>query len=123
MAGDFSAIQGLHLPGGFFISRLEFVAEPLTDALGRPALARTRILGREFQITLLASQTDKEKSVSLYHEILEAMTGAAVEPPVGVIEFNEGDFERAAYEAHNRFGDASSETVNRMLQFHGFGEG
>jgi hypothetical protein len=48
---------------------------------------------------------------------------ASVEPPVGVIEFNEGDFERAAYEAHNRFGEASPESVNRMLQFHGFREG
>ncbi|HEX4139381.1 MAG TPA: hypothetical protein VHY09_03480 [Candidatus Methylacidiphilales bacterium] len=107
MAGDFSSIQGLHLCGDFLISGLEFTAESLTDALGRPALARTRILGREIQITLLASLTDKEKSVSLYHEILEAMPVAVTEPPAGVMELNERDFKRAAYEAHDRFGEAS----------------
>ncbi len=122
MAGDFSSIQGLRLDGGFVISRLEFVAEPFTDAVDRPALARTRILGREFQITLLATLSDKEKSVSLYHEILEAMTVAAVDPPASVVEFNEGDFERAAYEAHDRFGEASPEALAGMLQFYGFRE-
>ena len=58
--------------------------------------------------------------MTLYHEILEAMAVACAEPPDAVMEFNEGDFERAAYEAHERFGTASPGNVSRMLQFHQF---
>jgi hypothetical protein len=119
---EFSSIQGARLCGGFVISRLEFSAAPLVDAIGRPALARTRIVAREFQLTITAQLSKKEKSVSLYHEILEAMTVASTEPPARVWDFLEADFERAAYEAHDRFGPASPETLNRMLQFHGFRE-
>jgi len=38
------------------------------------------------------------------------------------MEFNEGDFDRAGYEAHERFGPASPENLNRMLQFYEFRE-
>jgi hypothetical protein len=58
----------------------------------------------------------------LYHEVLEAMTLACAHAPAGVWDFNEGDFERAGYEAHERFGLVSPENLNRMLQFHGFRE-
>jgi acyl-CoA reductase-like NAD-dependent aldehyde dehydrogenase len=33
-------------------------------------------------------------SISLYHEVLEAATLAAVNPPATVLDFNEGDSER-----------------------------
>jgi hypothetical protein len=64
--------------------------------------------------------SDREFSVTLYHEILEAVTLAAAEPPDSVMEFNEADFERSAYDAHDRFGAASPETLSRMLQLYGF---
>ncbi len=60
--------------------------------------------------------------MSIYHEILEAMTVAVSEAPLSVQEFNEGDFERAAYQAHAELGLASPETVNVMLQSFGFRE-
>jgi hypothetical protein len=41
-------------------------------------------------------------------------------PPPAVVEFNEGDFEQAARAMHARFGLASPENLNRMLQFYGF---
>jgi len=116
------SFQGLRLRGGFIIVGLEFVIEPLVDAMGRSALAKTRIVGREFHLAVLSGLTDKEKSVTLYHEILEAVTVASSETPSSVRDFNEGDFERAAYEAHERFGPVSPESMNRMLQFYGFRE-
>jgi hypothetical protein len=60
--------------------------------------------------------------VTLYHEVLEAMTVACSDVPASVAEFNEGDFERSGYEAHETFGPASPERLNRMLQFYGFRE-
>ena len=50
------------------------------------------------------------------------MTVACSDPPTSVIEFNEGDFERAGYETHEQLGTASPENLNRMLQSYGFGE-
>ena len=121
MAG-FNSFQGLRLRGGFLIVRIEFRIEPLVDAMERSALAQTQIIGREFHLTILSGLSDKEKSVTFYHEILEAMTVASFDAPASVQDFNEGDFERAAYEAHERFGPASPESANRMLQFYGFRE-
>ena len=92
------------------------------DAIGRAALAKTRIVGREFHIKILAALSDNEKSVTLYHEVLEAMTVAAFEAPLSVQNFNESDFEGAAYEAHEQYGPASPKSVERMLQFYGFRE-
>jgi hypothetical protein len=88
--------QGLRLRSGFIIVCLQFVTEPMVDAIGRPALATTRINDREFRLTIFSSLTDKEKSITLYHEILEAMTVASSQAPASVRDFNEGDFERAA---------------------------
>lgn len=50
------------------------------------------------------------------------MTVAVSEAPGSVRNFNEADFERGAYEAYERFGPASPESVDRMLQFYGFQE-
>ena len=63
---------------------------------------------------------EAELSVTLYHEILEAVTVACDHPPASVLEFNEGDFEQAAKTAHARWGPASPHNLNRRLQFHGF---
>lgn len=68
----------------------------MVDAIGRSALAKTQIVGREFHLTILSRLSDEEKSVTLYHEILEAMTVASSEAPASVQNFNEADFERAA---------------------------
>ena len=66
--------------------------------------------------------TEEEQSVTLYHEILEAAAVASPNPPTAVINFNEGDFERAAHSAHKEFGVASVENLNRMLKSYGFSE-
>lgn len=112
--------EHLRLPHGLTIVRLELTSEPLVDALGRQAIARTAIIGREFHITIRSGLTDEELSVTLYHEMLEAMTVASDNPPESVRMFNEGDFERAAYRAHDELGEASPVSIDRMLQSYGF---
>ena len=52
--------------------------------------------------------------------MLEAMTVASDNPPESVRMFNEGDFERAAYRAHDELGEASPVSIDRMLQSYGF---
>ena len=119
---NFDSFPGLRLPGGFIIVRLEFVTEPMEDAVGRSALAKTKIIGHEIELAILSSLSDEEKSVTMYHELLEAMTVASLEVPTSVQAFNEKDFELAAYKAYEQFGPASPDSVSRMLQFYGFGE-
>jgi len=46
--------------------------------LGREAIARTRIVGRTFEITIKSDLPEEEQSVTLYHEILEAAAVASI---------------------------------------------
>jgi hypothetical protein len=119
---DVTAFNNLRLRGGFLLDAVEFSDEPMLDAIGREAVARTRITGRTLSVTIRAGLSEKECSVTLYHEILEAMTVAVAHPPPSVLEFNEGDFERAGYEAFARLGAVSPANLNRLLQSHGFRE-
>jgi hypothetical protein len=84
------------------------------------AVARTHIIAKQFFVTIRPDLSEQEISITIYHEILEAATVASLDPPKAVRDFNEGDFERAAYRAHNQFGQASPENLDRMLQFYGF---
>lgn len=117
---DLGPFQNLELRGGFVIAEVQLTAEPLLDPLERTASAQTIIRAERFHILLRADMDERELSISLYHEVLEAATVAAERPPNTVIEFNEGDFERSAHSAHNRLGTATPETLNRMLEEFGF---
>jgi hypothetical protein len=92
----------------------------LTDALGREAVAQTVISGKEFHMTIRHGLDDRELSITLYHEVLEAATVAALEPPESVVDFNEGDFECVAHEMHTTLGTATAATLSGMLQSLGF---
>jgi hypothetical protein len=71
-------------------------------------------------IFLRADLDERELSVSLYHEVLEAATVAADQPPEAVLELNEAEFETAAQSAHTRPGIASPASLNQMLAEFGF---
>ncbi len=118
---DIASFRNVRLQGGFSVAEIRFTHEPLTDALGREALAQTRIVGMEFRLLIRSSLNDEELSVTLYHEILEAAAVGSLNPPKSVASFTEADFEQTARKMHDLFGEASPETVNRMLQFHDFG--
>ncbi|MGC2352337.1 MAG: hypothetical protein WA496_02955 [Candidatus Udaeobacter sp.] len=117
---DLSTFQNLPLRGDFTIVRLELTNEPIADAIGREARARTRIVGRGFDLLIRAGLSQRELSVTLYHEILEAAKAAIENPPAAVRELNEGDFDRAAYQAHEQFGEVSPQNLDQMLQLYGF---
>ena len=117
---DLITFYGVRLPGGFIISAVHLTQEPLEDALGREAVAQTIVRGREFHITIRHGLDDRELSISLYHEVLEAATVAALSPPESVLDFNEGDFERVAHEIYASLGNATATTLSSMLQSFGF---
>lgn len=88
--------------------RVVLASGPMTDALGRVALARTTITGSNLEIELAGTSAEAaEFSISLYHEVLEAAAVAALHPPPAVCELNEAGFEAAALDCHQRLGPAS----------------
>ena len=117
---DLTPFQELELRGGFEIAEVRLTAEPLLDPLERAATAQTIIRGNRFHIFIRADLDERELSVCLYHEVLEAATVAIDRPPDAVCEFNEGDFEQAAQEAQGRLGLASPQSLNQVLAEHGF---
>jgi hypothetical protein len=117
---DTDSFRNARLQGGFVIAIVEFTDEPLVDAAGREAVAKTGITGDRFEIVIRAGLEGRELSVTLYHEILEAAAVASSTAPQSVLEFGEADFERVASAMHDTLGEASVENVNRMLRLHGF---
>ena len=95
--------------------------EPMVDAMGRAALAKTVVVGVNFEIVLCAKFSgDEEASVSIYHEVLEGAAVAAPIPPKEVCEMNEADFESAARKSHFLYGTANPTSLNEMLESFGF---
>lgn len=117
---DFEAFSALRLRGGVILVRVALARAQMVDAIGRPALARTVIVGPRLYIQLSETMSDEEISVSLYHEVLEGAMMAAERAPSPIEDFNEADFEAAAWRMHHRFGPATPETLNRMLEKFGF---
>ena len=117
---DPASFKDVRLRGGFVIAEIEFTDAPMVDALDREAVAQTRIVGRDFRLLIRVGLSQPELSLSLYHEILEAASVASLHPPASVMEFNEGDFERAAHTAQDTWGDATPDNLNRLLQSYGF---
>jgi hypothetical protein len=117
---DLNQFKDLRLHGGFIIKNIELTDVPIVDAIGREAIAQTSAIAREFQLFIRSGLSEEELSITLYHEILEAASVALANPPASVIDFNEADFERAAHDAHGRWGSASPANLNLMLQFHRF---
>ncbi|MGH7972478.1 MAG: hypothetical protein ACREIC_27510 [Limisphaerales bacterium] len=117
---DLTAFNNVPLLGGFSIAEVRLTSQCLFDPLGRPAAAQTLIRGNQFHIVLRERMAQEELSISLYHEVLEAATVAAENPPESVMEFNEGDFEESARSAHAEYGMASPTSLNEMLEKFGF---
>lgn len=104
----------------FKIFEVRLTAQPLLDPIERAGSAQTVVSGARFHIFIRADLDERELSVSLYHEVLEAATVAAESPPDAVLELNEGYFEQAAQSAHERLGIASPQTLNQLLAEFGF---
>ncbi len=92
----------------------------MRDAVGRPDLARALIEGRTISIEIATAQALEELSVSIYHELLEAMTVGVQSPPRAVWDLNEAGFEQVAQGAHRLHGLANSRSVIIFLSEFGF---
>ena len=117
---DLAVFHGVRLRGGFVLVKVEASREPFADSIGRPALAKTSIVSNRFEIILLDGMTDAQVSVTRYHEVLEAATVAASNPPATVIDLNEQDFDRSGYRMHEELGTATPSSLNRMLEMFDF---
>jgi hypothetical protein len=117
---DLATFQNLPLQGGFLQVEVQLAAQSLGDPIERAATTLTMVRGYRFHVLLRADLDERELSISLSHEALEAATVAALTPPIAVMELNEGDFERIAQDAHSRLGVASPRTLNLLLAEHGF---
>jgi hypothetical protein len=117
---DLKQFKNLQLHGGFVIKDIKLTDDPIVDAIGREAVAQTSAVVRDFRLLIRSGLSEEELSITLYHEILEAASVAIANPPDAVVDFNEADFERAAQNAHKRWGSASPANLNLLLQFHGF---
>ena len=117
---DLNQFKNFRLHGGFIIKGIELTDGPIVDAIGREAIAQTSAIAGKFRLFIRSGLSEEELSITLYHEILEAASVALANPPASVMDFNEADFERAAREAHERWGNASPANLNLLLQFHGF---
>lgn len=119
---DVTQFSDLQLPQGFVLHSIELARAPMRDAIGRPALAKAIIESHAISIELAADQAADELSVSIYHELLEAMTVGVASPPPAVCDLNEAGFERAAQDAHRRHGLANPRSVLAFLHEFGFTE-
>ncbi len=117
---DFTEFKSLILPSGFVLLGIEFEDGPMLDAIGRSALAKAVIEDGTISIHLAVGQSPDELSISIYHEVLEALTVGAANPPSAVGGLNEAGFEQAATEAHRRHGLANPARVLKFLHEFGF---
>ncbi|MGA3182607.1 MAG: hypothetical protein ABSF38_19950 [Verrucomicrobiota bacterium] len=78
---EINSFKNLRLLGGFIIVEIEFTPDRLVDALGRDAIAQTRIVGQEFRMVIRSDLPENELSITLYHEVLEAASVAGARPP------------------------------------------
>ena len=115
MSIDFHAFSNLRLPGGYLLLDIAETGPGMIDPAGRPAVAKTTIVGNNLRIVLAQGMDAYEQSISIYHEILEGLTVAMNRPPSAVEDFLESDFEAAAVAAHARFGFAMPENVLNFL--------
>ena len=118
---DLTSFNEINLAGGFYLRAVRVSSVEMIDPLGRPALAKSVIEGQNISISII-SLPDNETSISIYHEILEALTVAYDSPPESVMMMNEADFEEAAYEAHKIYGFATPSSVLLFLRNYGFYE-
>lgn len=119
---DPAAFRNIPLLEGFVIAWVRFTDEGMEDAAGREAIATTAITETRIEIVICRGLDSRELSITLYHEILEAVTIASLAPPESVLEFVEADFERVAHEMHENLGDATPSKLIQMLRQFGFGE-
>jgi hypothetical protein len=117
---NFVDFENLEFPSGHFIESIRLVEAKMLDPIGRPALAKSIIEGKRIRIEISDQLDSREIAVSIYHEVLEALTVAVDAPPQSVMELNEAGFEKEACEAYDVFGSPTPEIVLSWIKSKGF---
>jgi hypothetical protein len=109
------------LGSGFSIESIS-VAEGKLGSRGT-SLGQTTIepiRSGKMTIPLAPGQTPYEQSVSIYHEVLEAVSLDAKKPPAMLLDLSEQDYDLLAYMAQEQFGTATVENLQKLLVALGF---
>jgi hypothetical protein len=117
---NLTAFDNLEFPSGHFIESIRLVEAKMLDPIGRPALAKSIIEGKRIRIEISDQLDSREVAVSIYHEVLEALTVAVDTPPQSVLELNEAGFEKEAHEAYAIYDSPTPERVLSWIKSKGF---
>ncbi len=72
------------------------------------------------RIELAPGLTPTEQSITLYHEVIEAASLQAKDPPAMVLDLSEEEIDLLAIMAHEQFGAVSVENLDKLLTVIGF---
>jgi len=75
---------------------------------------------RSTTIRIAPGQSPYERSVTLYHVIIEATALQAKPTPPMVLDLSETEFDMLAYMAQEQFGPATVVNLNKLLAILGF---
>ena len=72
------------------------------------------------RIRIAPGQSATEQSITLYHEVIEASSLQSKNPPPSVLDLSEEEIDLLARMAHQQFGSATVENLNKLLVLFGF---
>jgi hypothetical protein len=117
-----SSFQNAKLRGGTRLESVSVSEGLLVDVSGGPALGHTSVnLGTgAMQVRLAPGLSPSEQSITLYHEVIEASSLRAKEPPPMVLDLSEEEIDLLAKMAYEQLGTATVENLNQILDILGF---
>jgi hypothetical protein len=121
-APNLSSFRNAQLRG---VASIEFVAVAegrLVDVSGGPALGHTstNVGTGVMTIRIAPGLSPTEQSITLYHEVIEAVSLQAESPPALVLDLSEEEIDLLAKLAHEEYGTTKVANLNKLLAELGF---
>jgi hypothetical protein len=117
---DLDSFRNARLRGGSSIESIA-IAEGEPGTRVAPLGQTTMDVGTgRMTIRIAPGLSAYERSVTIYHEILEATVLQAKQPPAMVLDLSEEDFDLLAYMAQEQFGTATVDRLNKLLEALGY---
>ncbi len=119
---DLSTFRNAQLRGGTSIESITISEGPIVDVSGGPAFGHTSTnLGTgAMEIEIALGLSPEEQSITIYHEVIEVASLQAKQPPPAVLDLSEQEIDLVANMAHEQYGLATVETLNKLLRDLGF---
>jgi hypothetical protein len=120
-----ASFNNVVLRGGYRINSLQLTDKPIIGPGGLQKLGSTGTnLGTgAMDILISSNQSNRQISITIYHEVLEAalyQAGPKAPPAVSHLVDNETGIDALARSFYNQLGIASVENLNKMLESLGF---